>query len=204
MSEINSNHLLSPMESLPKYHEDDDHQLIARRVYDQQVRKRLESLNTGFTDFQGTDEVVLKIRASGKIKEIVLPIKAIPSDLLAELTAPSQKVATRIPRKRYDDGGWDQDPEHPRFLDAVEAFTAASKKLRFDKILHSLDIPLKDADGNIVWDCDEDGTRNYDEAMKALKRLKLSEKHLVQIENAINRLSVESEFDDEEEFTKKS
>ena len=203
MSENNSSHILSPMESLPKYHDDDEHQIIARKVYDKQVRQRLESLKIGFTDFQGSDEIVLKIKSGGEIKEVVLPIKAIPSDVLAEVMAPSQKLASKIPRKRYDDGGWDQDPDHPRFSEAVDQFTAASKKSRLDKILHSLDIPLKDQDGNIVWDCDEEGIRNHDEAIKALKRLKLSEKHLSQIDRAIDRLSVESDLDDEEDFTKK-
>lgn len=202
--EVNSSKLLSPIESLPKYHEDTPEQKIARDVYSKMVRERLESLNTGFTDFQGTDEVVLKIRNGGKFKEIVLPIKAIPSDTLTELLSVSQKLASKIPRKRYDDGGWDQDPDHPRFSEAVEAFTVAQKKLRFDKILHAIDIPLRDADGNIVWDCDEDGHRDYDGAIKALKRLKLSEKHLIQIDKAIDRLSIEIELDDEEEYTKKS
>lgn len=203
MSENNNSHLLSPMESLPKYHDDDEHQIIARKVYDKQVRQRLESLKIGFTDFQGSDEIVLKIRSGSESKEVVLPIKAIPSDVLAELMAPSQKLASKIPRKRYDDGGWDQDPDHPRFQEAVDQFTKASKKSRLDRILHSLDIPLEGEDGNIVWDCDEEGIRDYDEAIKALKRLKLSEKHLAQIDRAIDRLSVESDLDDEEDFTKK-
>lgn len=203
MSESNSSNLLSPIDSLPRYHEDNEHQIIARKVYDKQVRQRLESLDTGAADFQSTDEIVLKVRSGREIKEIVWPIKAIPADTLADLMAPSQKLATKIPRKRYDDGGWDQDPVHPRFEEAVAEFNKASKKVRLDKILHSLDIPLKDADGNIVWDSDEDGPRSYDEAIKLLKRLKLSEKHLAQIDKAIDRLSIEAELDDEEEFTKK-
>ena len=204
MPQVGSSNLPSPIDSLARYHEDTEHQIIARKVYDQQVRKRLESLSIGFTGFQGTDEVVLKIRVAGEIKEQVLPIKAIPSDVLANLLAPSQKIASKIPRKRYEDGSWDQAPDHPRFQESVDSFTSASKKLRLDKILHSLDIPLQDKDGNIVWDCDEDGTRNYDEAIKALKHLKLSEKHLVQIDKAIDKLSIGSDLDDEEDFSKKS
>lgn len=214
MSEVNS-HLLSPIESLPRYHEDDEHQLIARQVYDKQVRQRLESLDASSMSFQGTGEVELVIKIGGKPQKVALPIKSVPSDLLTELSAEYQEMASRIPRSWNPDGGewdaenqrhrgtWDQDPSNPKFSQVAMNINRLSKKLQIDKILHGLDIPLKDKHGTVVWDPDEDGIRNYDEAVKALKRLKLSEDQLTQIESAIDRLSYQIEIDDEEELTKK-
>lgn len=214
MSEVNS-HLLSPIESLPRYHEDDEHQLIARQVYDKQVRQRLQSLDASCMSFQGSGEVELVIKIAGKPRKVSLPIKSIPSDLLTELSAEYQEAASRIPRSWNPDGGewdaenqrhrgtWDQDPSNPKFSQVAMSINRLSKKLQIDKILHGLDIPLKDKHGTVVWDPDEDGIRNYDEAVKALKRLKLSEDQLTQIESAIDRLSYQIEIDDEEELTKK-
>jgi hypothetical protein len=215
MSEVNTNNLLSPVESLPRYHDDDEHQLIARQVYDKQVRKRLESLDASSMSFQGTGEVDLVIRIGGKPQKVSLPIKSIPADVLAELSAEYQEVASAIPRSWNPNGGewdadnqrhrgtWDQDPSHPKFAHVAMRINRFAKKLTIDKVLHGLDIPLKDTRGNIVWDDNEDGPRDYDEAVKALRRLKLSEDQLSQIEAAIDKLSFQIEMDDEEDFTKK-
>lgn len=215
MSEVNSMNLLSPVESLPKYHDDDEHQIIARKVYDKQVRQRLESLDASSMSFQGTGEVELVIKIGGKLQKVALPIKSIPADVLNELSSHYQEVASKVPRSWNPDGGewdaenqrhrggWDQDPSHPKFAHVAMEINRSSKKLTIDKILYGLDIPLKDARGNVVWDSDEDGIRNYDEAVKSLKRLKLSEEQLSQIESAIDKLSFQIEIDDEEEFTKK-
>lgn len=215
MSEVNS-HLLSPMESLPKYHDDDEHQLIARKVYDKQVRNRLESLDASSMSFQGNGEVVVMMRqGSNKLKPVSLPIKSIPADLLDELSSAYQETASKIPRSWNPDGGawdtenqrhrgtWDQNPDHPRFANIALEIGRLTRKLRIDKILYGLDVPLKDTHGNVVWEPDENGVRNYDEAVKALSRLKFSEEQLTQIETAIDKLSIQVELDDEDEFIKK-
>jgi hypothetical protein len=214
MSDVNS-HLLSPVEALPKYHDDDEHQIIARKVYDKQVRQRLESLDASSMSFQGTGEVELVIKIGGNHQKVALPIKSIPADVLGELSAPYQEVASKIPRSWNAEGGewdadnqrhrgtWDQDPSHPKFAQVAMELSRLTKKLVLDKILHGLDIPLKDKHGNVVWDPDEEGIRHYDEAVKSLKRLKLTEEHMSQIEEAIDKLSAQIEMDDEEEFTKK-
>lgn len=216
MSEINSNHLLTPMDSLPKYHEDDEHQVIARQVYDKQVRQRLESLDASSMSFQGTGTVDLVMKIGGRAQKVALPIKSIPADVLTELSSHYQKVASQIPRSWNANSGewdadnqrhrgtWDQDPSHPKFALVAMEINQLSKKLVVDKILYGLDIPLKDKHGNVVWDSDEDGIRNYDEAVKALKRLKLSEEQMSQIEDAIDGLSAQVETEEEEDFTKKS
>lgn len=214
MSEVNS-HLLTPVESLPKYHDDDENMLIARQIYDKQVRQRLESLDASSMSFQGTGEVELVIKIGGKPQKVALPIKSIPADVLHELSSHYQEIASRIPRSWNPNGGewdaenqrhrgtWDQDPSHPKFAQTAMEINRLSKKLTIDKILHGLDIPLKDKHGTVVWDPDEEGIRNYDEAVKSLKRLKLSEDQISQIETAIDNLSAQIEIDDEEEFTKK-
>jgi hypothetical protein len=215
MSEVNSSNLLSPVESLPRYHDDDEHQIIARKVYDQQVRKRLESLDASSMSFQGTGEVEVVMKIGGNRQKVSLPIRSIPADKLVELSAEYQEVASRIPRSWNPNGGewdadnqrhrgtWDQDPSHPKFSSVAMELNRLTRKLTLDKVLYGLDIPLKDNHGNVVWDPDDDGIGNYDEAITALKRLKLSEEQLTQIETAIDNLSTQIEIDDEEEFTKK-
>lgn len=216
MSEINSSNLLSPVDSLPRYHDDDENMIIARKIYDQQIRKRLESLDASSMSFQGTGEVELVIKIGGHAQKVSLPIKSIPADLLAELSGEYQDVASKIPRAWNPNGGewdaenqrhrgtWDQDPSNPKFAQIAMNISRLAKRLTIDKVLHGIDIPLKDRHGAVVWDPDEDGPRNYDEAVKALKRLKLSEDQLTQIETAIDKLSLQIEMDDEEEFSKKS
>lgn len=216
MSELNASNLPSPVDALPRYHDDTPEQIIARQVCAKQVRQRLESLDASSMSFQGTGEVDLVIKIGGKPQKVSLPIKSIPADVLAELSAEYQEVASGIPRSWNPDGGewdadnqrhrgtWDQDPSHPKFASVAMKINRLAKKLTIDKILHGIDIPLKDKSGNVVWDPDEDGVRNYDEAVKAIKRLKLSEDQLSQIETAIDKLSYQIEVDEEEEFTKKS
>ena len=215
MSETNSLNLLSPTEALPKYHDDTPEQIIARQVYDQQVRRRLESLDASSMSFQGTGVIEIVIKVNGKAELCHLPIKAIPSHVLGEISAEYNASAQKIPRKRFPDagpwdearngriGGWDQDMQHPQYSEKVAEFTRLTEKLRIDKILHGLDIPLKDRRGNIVWDPDDELGRDYDGAIEALKRLKFTDKQLEYIEKAIEDLSLEVEVDDEEEFTKK-
>src|SRR5688500_7213600 len=150
MSEVNSLNLLSPTEALPKYHDDTPEQTIAREVYAQQVRKRLESLDASSMSFQGTGEVELVIKIGGKPQKSVLPIKSIPADVLEEMSAEYQEVASKIPRSwnkdagEWDDangrhrGAWDQDPSHPKFAQTAIEIGRLTKKLTIDKILHGL------------------------------------------------------------------
>lgn len=215
MSEVNANNLLSPVESLPRYHDDDEHQIIARQVYDKQVRKRLESLDAANMSGQGTGEIELVLKIGGKAQKVALPIRSIPADTLIELSAEYQEVASRVPRSWNPNGGewdadnqrhrgtWDQDPSHPKFAEIAMKINRLSKKLATDKVLYGLDIPLKDRTGQVVWSPDDDGPRDYDAAIEAFKRLKLSEEQISQIESAIDNLSFQVEIDDEEEFTKK-
>lgn len=215
MSDNNSLNLLSPTDALPKYHDDTPEQIIARQVYDQQVRRRLESLDASSMSFQGTGEVEIVVKVNGKAELWELPIKAIPSHVLGEISAEYNASAQKIPRKRFPDigpwdearkghiGGWDQDMQHPQYSERVAEFTRLTEKLKIDKILHGLDIPLKDRRGNVVWDPDDQLGRDYDGAIEALKRLKLTDKQLEHIEKAIDDLSLEVEVDNEDELTKK-
>lgn len=215
MSETNSFNLLSPDETLTKYHDDTPEQIVSRKIYEQQVRKRLGSLDASSMSFQGTGEVEIVIKVNGKAELWPLPIKAIPSHVLHDISAEYNACAQKIPRKRFPDvgpwdeakkghiGGWDQDMQHPQYSDKVAEFTRLTEKLRIDKILHGLDVPLKDRRGNVVWDPDDELGRDYDGAVEALKRLKFSDKQLEHIEKAIDDLSLQVEVDDEEELTKK-
>lgn len=215
MSEVNANNLLSPTEAMVKYSDDTPEQITARGFYDKQVRKRLESLDASSMSFQGTGEVEIVIKVNGKSELWVLPIKAIPSHVLSDISAEYNACAQKIPRKRFPDagpwdearkvhlGGWDQDMQHPQYAEKVAEFTRLTEKLRIDKILHGLDIPLKDRRGNVVWDPDDELGRDPKGAVEALKRLGLTDKQLEHIEKAIDDLSLQVEVDDEEEFTKK-
>lgn len=217
MSDIVTNNVISPEESLPRYHEDTPEQLIARDVYAEHVKRRLESLDVSSMTFQGTDEVEVVLKIGGKPEIVLLPIKSIPAHVLSEISAEYNACAGKIPRKRFPDigpwdeakqghvGGWDQDMQHPEYTKHVAEFTRLTEKLRVDKILHGLDIPLKDRRGNIVWDPNDDVANkgSYNDAVEALKRLGLSEKQMNQIVAAIDKLSIQVEVDDEEELTKK-
>jgi len=216
MSEFSANSILSPTESLPRYDNDTPEQLVARQVYAEQVKKRLESLDASYMSFQGTGEVEVVIKVNGKAELYVLPIKAIPAHVLNEISAEYNACAGKIPRKRFSDigpwdeakkghiGGWDQDMQHPQYTERVAEFTRLTQKLRIDKILHGLDIPLKDRRGNVVWDPNDELGRDYAGAVEALQRLRLSEKQLDQIQDAIDNLSIEVETEDEQDWAKKS
>src|SRR5687768_18391032 len=99
MSENNSLNLLSPTEALPKYHDDTPEQIIARQVYAQQVRRRLESLDASSMSFQGTGEAEIVVKVNGKAELWAWPIKPIPSHVLAEISAEYNACPQQIARR---------------------------------------------------------------------------------------------------------
>lgn len=211
--------LLPPVDTYPRYHEDNEHQIIAREVYKQQVVKQLESLDSldaSSMSLGATGELPVVIKINGEVQECLLPIKTIPGHVLLKLGAPYQACAATIPRSwnpsagewdessgRYS-GGWDQDPSHPRFTEVAMKLGVLTRDLNIDKVLHGIDIPLKNRQGEIVWSNKEDGPRDRDQAIKVLEQLGIRDTDIEKIATAIDDLSLKVEMDDEEEFLKKS
>lgn len=214
----NDNHtfqLLTTEESLPRYSEDTPEQLIARKVYAEQVKRRLESLDTATMSFQGSGEVEVVLRIAGKNVRRYLPIKSLPGDLLAELAREYNVCAAKLPRSwnkeggEWDEqrgcktGGWDQDPAHPRYAEVAGELARLSRKLNYDKVLHGLDIDITDG-RKVLWSADPEGPRDYETAIKKLSKLGLTDAAIERIAEAIDNLSLQVEEDDEEEWVKKT
>ncbi len=214
---MSENHVafIEPMKTLPRMMDDDPDTEIARRIYQQQVKKRLTSLDLSDISFENTGEVEVRYVRNGETIEQVIPIKTIPEYELNRINEVVIKATLKIPKvwnpnigdyneetQRYA-GGYDIAPNHPDYADRIADMRAAQRRAVYEKMLYGIDFPIT-MGKEVIWDSDPAGNRDMERAIVALQRTGITEEIVDKVVSAIDDLGVKSAVSNEADWEKKS
>lgn len=197
--------ILEPDDALPSMIPDTAEQLISRKIHESQVKTALSSLNWSSVGFQISKEIEIPVVVAGKKIMATTTIKAIPADVLEEISKEYQDIATSIPKVyNKEAGGYIHDESSKGFHEATIKMLDAIRKLNYRKILESWCVTLRDESDNVVWDNeDRDGRRTVKEGMAALKALRLPQSTINYMVEQIDSISSDAMSEDDSEFAKK-
>lgn len=150
----------------------DDH--LARAVYGGQVKRVLTELSAKRQRFYAKSSVDILFTGEdedGRPEEYLASIKirSIPEHVIEAESRAYQEVAAEMPyRLNPTTGEHEADRDDPQFITAARRLVAAQRELMYAKLLHGLDMPVIDENGNVVWSPNARTAQNKEEATRVL------------------------------------
>jgi hypothetical protein len=201
---LNDVRILSPEDAQPTAFQDTPSQIVSRKVYGDQVKKRMKTLDARKQSAWRLGQSTIRLKEEDVWETYTIDIRSIPGGIMESIAKEYNSAVSSFPMKWNEETKtYDQDFWSPDAVELRANLIPVQNRLAMDKVLYGMMTEIKDENGNVVWDAGRGITQDKDSAIATIWAMGLTWDDIRIIANDIDDLMARIDKEDEESIEKK-